>query len=192
MGVTEPDDDLTELSSRKKGADDATRLSARAVTPPDDDDDTRLSTRGRAAPVVDDDGTRLSPRLAVPAAPPADETRVSSRPSTTSGATRSGGKAALSPLPPGVLGGAAAELGTFGQPPAEYEARELPLTAPERPAPTAVPMPAATAPDAERVRSRREAARHRKLITSVIVVAVTAALMTAAVIAIVALIRRGA
>ena len=52
-------------------------------------------------------------------------------------------------------------------------------------------MPAATAPDAERVRSRREAARHRKLLTTVIVVAATAALMTVTVFAIVALLNRG-
>lgn len=183
MGVTEPDDDVTELSSRKKAAEDATLLSARdsANSP----DATVLSARQHPVAEADDDGTRLSPRTT------ADDTRVSPR-STPPRADASGRakKAGPSALPPGVLGGAAAERGSFGQGPDEYSAREIgePLAA--APAPVvAEPIPQPSMPDAERVRARREAARHRKLITTVIVVAATAALMTAAIIAIVALVR---
>lgn len=207
--MTEPEDDITELSSRRRGTEDATRLAGRRAAtgadPSKADDATLLSKRKApdvAAPEdatslserkrvpVDEDGTRLSPRLPVPEADAAvaeDETRVSRRPSGMGHSPRTG-RATLPPLPPGVLGGAAAERGAFGQPPAEYDARDAPAPAAQWSAPPrATPIPAASAPDAERVRARREAARHRKLVTSVVVVAATAALMTAAIIAIVTL-----
>jgi hypothetical protein len=202
VGVTDPDDDVTELSARKKAAEDATLLSARepgdaanAAAAADAADVTVLSQRPHPVAEADDDGTRLSPRTPddgtqLSARASADDTRVSPRsPAPRVRAATRATKPERPALPPGVLGGAAAELGSFGQAPAEYAARQVgePASAAPMP-PVARPIPEPSAPDAEHVRSRREAARHRKLITTVIVVAVTAALMTAAIFGIIALV----
>jgi hypothetical protein len=171
--MTEPDD-LTELSARNKEAEDVTVLSRRNQAPPIEDED--------------DDSTRLTSRSEARAA--SDTTQLSRR-GGDAGERRAApsGRAGLAPLPPGA-GAAEAERGIFGQPAQEYAPREVPADAPSAPRPAAQAMPT---PDdglnLAAARSRREAARHRRLITAVVVVCITAAVMTAAIIGIVALIR---
>lgn len=200
MGVTEPEPDATELSARNKESEDVTLLSERdreAVVSIEEDDVTRFSVRagGRGeADVIGADAEAAHADLGVTDSADvdtADHTRLSRRSGEGPPVPRSARSGAtLSPLPPGVLGGAAAERGSFGQPVEEYEARELPevpIAAP--PVASAAPAPALQTPDPGQVRDRREAARHRRLITAAVVVGVTAALITAAIFGIVALIR---
>jgi hypothetical protein len=171
--VTQPEDDLTELSARNKEAEDVTVLSRRSKqAPPEDDDVTKLSSRSAPA----EDATRVVRRTPRPASPQTGA-RADAHPT---------------PLPPGVPAATVAERGTFGQPTEEYETRAAPeIVVPASPPPTVRSAPAEPTPDAARARSRREAARHRRLITAVIVVGVTAAIMTAAVFGIVALVGGG-
>lgn len=184
MGVS-PEEDLTELSARNKEAEDVTVMSSRerapeVVPPPDDlDDQTRLSARASAGQEETADVTRLSRRSAAP----------------ISGSAPASGRKARTDLPPGgpaaKLPAGAAQRGSFGQPAEEYEPREAPtVDALEDPDPL-VPQPPTPPPgvDVAAARERREAARHRRLITAVIVVGVTAAVMTAALIGILALVR---
>jgi len=198
--VTEPEPDATELSARNKESEDVTLLSERdreAVVSIEDDDVTRYSARatgtGRGTAGVDAAGSDASVADLASAddVDTADHTRMSRRSGEGPPVPRSARSGAtLSPLPPGVLGGAAAERGSFGQPVEEYEARELPdVPDPAPRAGSAPPGPAATIQDPGQVRSRREAARHRRLIAAAIVVSVTAALITAAILGIVALVR---
>lgn len=171
--MTQPPDDLTELSARNKESEDVTVMSARGRGPSvveELDDDTRMSARAIAGQEATADVTRLSQRSAAPPAP------VQSK--------RSRGE-----LPPGTRGNTATR-GAFGLPPDEYGPRELPEAAPlPTPQPT---VPTASAPTpglgVAAARDRREAARHRRLITAVVVVGVTAAVMTAALLGILALV----
>jgi hypothetical protein len=171
--VTEPVEDSTELSERNKEAEDVTQLSARVREQLSDDADeyTQLSARHLAADEDTADATRLSRRAA-------------------GGATKAPArKSKLPALPPGSLGGAVAERGSFGMPEEEYAPRGVPATVatpaePERAA--AVPEDVGVA-EPEQARARREAARHRRLITTAIIVGITAAIMTAAVLGILAL-----
>jgi hypothetical protein len=175
MGVTQPQDDVTELSFRNTESEDVTVMSSRdrEVVDEVDDDETRMSARATAGQEETADVTRLSQRsAAVPAKP----------------ATASGRKARRD-LPPGSHA-TTAERGTFGLPPEEYYPREAPEAAPAEASRTTVAVPAPPTPalGVAASRNRREAARHRRLITAVIVVSVTAAVMTAALIGIVALV----
>ena len=180
--MTEPVEDSTELSERNKEADDVTQLSARVRGQLADDADeyTQLSARHLVADENTADATRLSKRSAGEAA---------KAPLRTS---------KLSALPPGSIGGAAAERGSFGTPAEEYVPRPLPADGPpedgamdgtaakaERAAPLAADI---GVQDPTQARARREAARHRRLITAAIIVGVTAAIMTAAIIGILALV----
>ena len=169
------DDDVTSLSRRTVAADEAAALASESAAATedgfraDDEDITRLTDRSHSASQDTADSTRLSQRSAPPLLAPTTRRRA--------------------PLPPGSIGGAAAERGVFGQPADEYSVREAPETSPPPLAPVAVPIPLDTGtPEPLQVHRRREAARHRRLITAVIVVAATAALMTLAVIAILALV----
>lgn len=174
--MTQREEDLTELSARNKESEDVTVMSSRergpAVIEDAEDDETRMSVRAAAGQEETADVTRLSRRsAAVPTQPVAAASR------------------ARGDLPPGTRG-TQAERGSFGLPPEEYEPRELPESGPvAQPEPvvvsTAAPTPGLGVAAA---RSRREAARHRRLITAVIVVGVTAAVMTAAILGIVALV----
>ncbi|MGC4175293.1 hypothetical protein [Demequina sp.] len=177
--MTQPEDDLTELSARNKEAEDDTVMSSRATAP-------------SAAPdVEDDDATRMSARAITGQEETADVTRMSRRSATaTPKPSTPSGRKVRSEAPPGAATHVVAERGAFGQPALEYDPRDLPFepaTAPPVIGPTTDPVP--EVPDLDRVRSKREAARHRRLITAVVVVAVTAAIMTAAVIGIIALVR---
>lgn len=177
--MTERADDLTELSARNKESEDVTVMSSRergpAAVEDVDDDDTRMSVRAAAGQEATADVTRLSRRSAA----------VPAQPEAASGRKKRGD------LPPGTRG-TTAERGSFGLPPEAYEPRELPDFQP-----TATPAPVTPSPGAPTpalgvaaARERREAARHRRLITAVIVVGVTAAVMTAAILGIVALVGR--
>jgi len=179
-----PEEDLTELSARNKEAEDVTVMSSRergsVVAPPldEDDDQTRMSARAGAGQEETADVTRLSRRSAAP----------------ISGTRPASGRKARGDLPPGAPAkpaGGAAQRGAFGQPAEEYAPREAPSVdgVPE-PEPL-VPQPPTPAPgvDIAAARERREAARHRRLITAVLVVGITAAVMTAALIGILALVR---
>ena len=180
--MTEPDEDITQLSSRKRGEaeeDDATLLSSRQLRAAEveDDDGTVLSSRARLPRIdgveapLDDDATRLSHRGGAPGAP--------SRPQ----------RKERSSLPPGAVGGAAAQRGSFGAPAEEYSPRDIPLP-PAPSAPVATPVPEEVgAPAPREMRRRREAARHRRLITTALVFGITAAVVTAAIIGIIALVR---
>jgi hypothetical protein len=180
VGVTEAEDDVTQLSARKRQEDDVTLLSHRDPVPapaPEEEDFTRFSPR--------------TPSAAMPSldTEPTDQTRISRRAPAESVAAHGRGGTTLSPLPPGAIGGAAAERGSFGLPAQEYEARAVPdAAAPARPVAVATPAAPPSVPDAAHVRGKREAARHRRLITAVIVVGATAAIMTAAILGIIALV----
>lgn len=164
-------DDATELSARNKEAEDVTLISARVRSqlPSEDDEFTLMSARHLAAEEDTADATRVAKRVssAAPAAP----------------ARRS----KLSSLPPGSIGGAVAERGGFGRPAEEY----IPRSVPDLP----IAQPAAAAPvprdvgvqEASKVRARQEAARHRRLISAAVIVALTAAIITGAILGIVAL-----
>ncbi len=136
----------------------------------DADEYTLLSARHLAADEDSGDATRLSRRAVADAtAAPVQRSKLPS-------------------LPPGALGGAVAERGTFGTPAEEYVPRAAPDVAPAQPEPAAVALPADVGVQAPgHSRARREAARHKRLITAAIVVGLTAAIMTVAVIALVAL-----
>jgi len=175
MDVSEPDpdaaeSDVTELSLRNKEAEDVTRISSRvkSALPAADDDFTQMSSRHMSEDETAD-ATRLSRRtVAAPAAPRTSDP--------------------LASLPPGAIGGAAVERGTFGHPPTQYVPRAAPSVTPPEVAP-AGPVPSDVGvSEASQVRSRREAVRHRRLITAAIIFAATAAAMTAAVLGIVALV----
>ena len=178
--MTQPDEDATQLSSRKRGEeDDATLLSSRQLRAADlGDDGTVLSSRARpplvdgAEAPLDDDATRLSHRGGATGAPTRPQRRERSQ------------------LPPGAIGGAAARRGSFGAPAQEYGPREIPLPPAPPAAPVATPVPEDVgAPAPREMHRRREAARHRRLITTAVVFGVTAAVVTAAVIGIIALVR---
>ena len=180
MGVTEPAEgdsadvisDSTELSERNKEAEDVTQLSSRVRSQLDDDAD---------------EYTLLSARHLVADEDTADATRLSRRGSSAA-ATAPARRSKLPSLPPGSLGGAVAERGSFGAPAEEYVPRSVPAVASSEPA-AATPVPVDVGvQDPAQARARRESARHRRLITTAIIVGLTAALMTAAIIGIVALV----
>ena len=163
--------DSTELSERNKEAEDVTQLSSRVrdQLANDPDEYTALSSRHMSADEDTADATRLS-RRSVGKAP---------------AATRR--KPKLSALPPGAVGGAVAERGDFGKPAEEYIPRAAPISAPQEAA-RATPVPVDVGvQDPVQARARREATRHKRLISTAIIVAVTAAVMTAAIFGIVAL-----
>ena len=181
--MTEPVEDFTELSQRK--TEDSTELSERNK---EGEDVTQLSARVRSQLTDDpDEFTQLSARHLAADEDTADATRMSRRAGAATAKTTAR-KTKLSALPPGSLGGAVVERGSFGTPPEEYIPRPVPavpLEEPERaaPVPTGVGVQ-----DPTHLRARKEASRHRRLITAAIVVAITAAVLTAAVIGIVALV----
>jgi hypothetical protein len=169
--VTEPTEDSTELSERNKEAEDITQLSARVREQLSDEADeyTQLSARHLVADEDTADATRLSRRAGGGA------TKATAR------------KAKLPALPPGSLGGAVAERGSFGMPVEEYAPRGVPV-APQAEAERATPVPEDVGvQEPGQARARREAVRHRRLITTAIIVGITAAIMTAAVLGILAL-----
>lgn len=191
--MTKQDDDVTELSTRAKDAgvdDDVTSLSRRTVAA-DAAAEAAVGNDG-AGPARDgvdaeEDITRISSRARSASQDTADVTRLSRR-SGADLAPAPAPRRATPALPPGAIGGAAAERGVFGQPAEEYAPREAPPVPAPGPAPAAAPVPIDTgAPEPEQAHRRREAARHKRLITAVVVVAVTAAAMTIAVFGIVAL-----
>ena len=175
--MTQPQDDVTELSFRNKESEDVTVMSSRdrgpGVIDEVDDDETRMSARATAGQEQTADVTRLSRRSAA----------VPAKPATASG------RKARGDLPPGSHT-TTAERGTFGLPPEEYDPREAPESAPVTAPQATVAIPPAPTPGlgVAAARDRREAARHRRLIAAVVVVGVTAAVMTAALIGIVALV----
>ncbi len=169
--ATEAVADSTELSERNKEAEDVTLLSVRVrdqlATEPDEY--TELSSRHMAVDDETADATRLSRRA---------------KGKSTAAPTR---KPALPALPPGEIGGAVAERGEFGKPAEEYVPRAAPISLPPEPA-RATPVPENVGvQDPAQARARREAARHKRLITTAIVVGLTAAIVTAAIIWIIAL-----
>jgi len=177
MGVSDPDPedvapgDVTELSRRNKEAEDVTLMSARvrSTLPSENDEFTLLSSRHLSEEETAD-ATRLSRRPHDP--PPASV----------------GGSSKLAALPPGAIGGAVVERGSFGHPPEAYVPRSAPpASVPEVEPANPVPADVGVA-DASHSRSRREAARHRRLILAAVIFAATAAAMTAAVLGIVALV----
>lgn len=194
--MTEPDEDITQLSSRRRGEaeqDDATLLSSRQLHAAQAEEDaTLLSSRQLHAAELEEDGTVLASRSRLPRlddGSPQDDATVLSRRGGPEAPTRPQ-RRERSPLPPGAVGGAAAQRGSFGAPPEEYEPREIPLPPAAAAPPVATPVPEEVgAPAPREMRRRREAARHRRLITTALVFGITAAVMTAAIIGIIALVK---
>jgi hypothetical protein len=184
--MTEPIDDPTILSQRKHEGEDPTELSERNK---EGEDITQLSERVRSQLSNDaDEYTLMSARHLVADEDTADATRLSRR-AISDTAKAPVNKPKLPSLPPGALGGAVAQRGSFGTPAEEYIPRAAPQAPPARPERAAsVPLPEDLGVQAPgHSRARREAARHKRLITAAIVVGITAAIMTLAVIAIVAM-----